>query len=293
MARYDIPSAEFDVAGARIGIVAARFNDDVVFRLLEAALDTLDRHGLDRERIPVARVPGAFELPLAARWLAIRYGSLTDTGGLCRPRERRRIVQEATAPGDEHIGEGGVATAHPPITAASAGRGRDGASPAARGGRGAAVLDAEHAGGDDMAARERRGTTLPDDEQAGEHGWPRERPRNSRNATIAGNVAADAIIALGAVIRGDTPHFDYVCAEAARGILAVSLELDVPVVFGVLTCDDHAQALVRAGGERVIETIYDPFYGTVERHTEPGPNKGREAALAALEMVSLRRRLGA
>ena len=182
MARYDMPSAELDVAGARIGIVAARFNDGIVSRLLEAALDTLARHGLDRERIPVARVPGAFELPLAARWLAIRYGSLTDT---------------------------------------------------------------------------------------------------------------DAIIALGAVIRGDTPHFDYVCAEAARGILAVSLELDVPVVFGVLTCDGHAQALVRAGGERVIETTYDPFYGTVERHTEPGPNKGREAALAALEMVSLRRRLGA
>ena len=314
MARYDIPSAELDVAGARIGIVAARFNDDVVSRLLEAALDTLDRHGLDRERIPVARVPGAFELPLAARWLATCHGPPTDSDGPGRPREGRRIVHEAGIPDDEPGGKNGTAAGCPPMPATSAGRGRDGASPAARGGRGAAILDAERAGGDDVAARGRqgaaildaeraggddvaarglRGTTLPDDEQAGEHGWPRERPRNSRNATIAGNVAADAIIALGAVIRGDTPHFDYVCAEAARGILAVSLELDVPVVFGVLTCDDHAQALVRAGGERVIETIYDPFYGTVERHTEPGPNKGREAALAALEMVSLRRRLGA
>ncbi len=158
MARYDISPADFDVAGARIGIVAARFNDRVVSRLLEAALDTLAGQGLDRDAILVARVPGAFELPLAARWIA-RQG------------------------------------------------------------------------------------------------------------------AADAVVALGAVIRGGTPHFDYVCAEAARGLRTASLELDVPVVFGVLTCDDQAQAEARAGGEH--------------------GNKGREAALAALEMVSLRRRLGA
>lgn len=158
MARYDISPADFDVAGARIGIVAARFNDRVVSRLLEAALDTLAGQGLDRDAILVARVPGAFELPLAARWVA-RQG------------------------------------------------------------------------------------------------------------------AADAVVALGAVIRGGTPHFDYVCAEAARGLRTASLELDVPVVFGVLTCDDQAQAEARAGGEH--------------------GNKGREAALAALEMVSLRRRLGA
>ena len=158
MARYDISPADFDVAGARIGIVAARFNDRVVSRLLEAALDTLAGQGLDQDAILVARVPGAFELPLAARWIA-RQG------------------------------------------------------------------------------------------------------------------AADAVVALGAVIRGGTPHFDYVCAEAARGLRTASLELDVPVVFGVLTCDDQAQAEARAGGEH--------------------GNKGREAALAALEMVSLRRRLGA
>ena len=158
MARYDIPPSGFDVAGARIGIVAARFNDRVVSRLLEAALDTFAGHGLDRDEILVVRVPGAFELPLAARWVA------------------------------------------------------------------------------------RQGAT-------------------------------DAVVALGAVIRGDTPHFDYVCAEAARGIQAASMENDVPVVFGVLTCDDQAQADARAGGEH--------------------GNKGSEAALAALEMVSLRRRLGA
>ena len=157
MARYDISPSEYDVAGARIGIVAARFNDAVVSLLLEAALDTLARHGLNRDNVPVVRVPGAFELPIAARWVARREG-------------------------------------------------------------------------------------------------------------------VDCVVALGAVIRGDTPHFDYVCAEAARGIQAASIDTDVPVVFGVLTCDDQAQADARAGGEH--------------------GNKGREAALAALEMVSLRRRLG-
>ena len=157
MARYDISPSEYDVTGARIGVVAARFNEDVVSRLLEGALDTLSRYGLGRDGVPVVRVPGAFELPLAARWLARR---------------------------------GGI----------------------------------------------------------------------------------DAVIALGVVIRGDTPHFDYVCAEAARGIQAASVETDVPAIFGVLTCDDRAQADARAGGEH--------------------GNKGREAALAALEMVSLRRRLG-
>ena len=158
MARYDISPSEYDVAGARVGIVAARFNDGVVSRLLQSALDTLERHGLNRDEVPVVRVPGAFELPLAARWI---------------------VRQEEV----------------------------------------------------------------------------------------------DAVVALGAVIRGDTPHFDYVCAEAARGVQAASVETDVPVIFGVLTCDDRAQADARAGGEH--------------------GNKGGEAALAALEMVSLRRRLGA
>ena len=157
MARYDISPSEYDTAGAHVGIVAARFNDGVVSRLLEGALETLSRYGFDREEILVVRVPGAFELPLAARW-------------------------------------------------------------------------------------------------------------------IAGRGDLDAVIALGAVIRGDTPHFDYVCAEAARGIQAASVETGIPVIFGVLTCDDPAQADARAGGEH--------------------GNKGSEAALAALEMVSLQRRLG-
>ena len=156
MARFDISPSEYDVAGARIAIVAARFNDGVVSRLLGAAVDTLSEHGLDADDVLVVRVPGAFELPLAARWLA------------------------------------------------------------------------------------RRGDI-------------------------------DAIVALGAVIRGDTPHFDYVCTQAARGIQAASAETGVPVIFGVLTCNNSGHAYARAGGEH--------------------GNKGSEAALAALEMVSLRRRL--
>ena len=156
MARYDIAPSEYDTAGARIAIVAARFNDAVVSRLLEAALDTLAGHGVSRDEVPVVRVPGAFEIPVTARWLA------------------------------------------------------------------------------------HRGTV-------------------------------DAVVALGAVIRGDTPHFDYVSAETARGIQSVSIETGVPVLFGVLTCDDQVQADARAGGEH--------------------GNKGREAALAALEMISLQRRL--
>ena len=83
--------------------------------------------------------------------------------------------------------------------------------------------------------------------------------------------AYDAIIALGCVIRGATPHFEYVAGECARGLAAVSLEYDVPVAFGVLTVDTIEQAIERAG-------------------TKAG-NKGAEAALAALEMVSLFRRL--
>ena len=334
MARYDILPSEFDAAGARIGIVAARFNDDIVSRLLEAALDTLARHGLDRESIPVTRVPGAFELPLAARWLATRYGSLTDTGGLDRSRERRRIVHGAAVPGDAHIGEDNVAAARSPMPVTSTGRGRDDPSAAARRRRGTATPDDEQAGGDSVAAarppipatsagrgrddpsaaaRGRRGTATPDDERAGGDSGSRGKPRTARNVMIPGNATADAVIALGAVIRGDTPHFDYVCTEAAGGLRAVSLELDVPIIFGVLTCDDHAQALERAGGGPAPSTPptrddsaepsgFDPpnsdFSDSAGRSRPAAAdsghrNKGREAALAALEMVSLRRRLGA
>jgi 6,7-dimethyl-8-ribityllumazine synthase len=82
----------------------------------------------------------------------------------------------------------------------------------------------------------------------------------------------DAIIVLGAVIRGGTPHFDYVCSECARGVTEVSLETGIPVLFGVLTCDDMEQATDRAGGKH--------------------GNKGADAALAAIEMATLLPKLG-
>jgi len=79
----------------------------------------------------------------------------------------------------------------------------------------------------------------------------------------------DAIVCLGAVVRGETPHFEYVAREAARGIADIARRHDVPVAFGVLTTDTVEQALARAGGER--------------------GNKGYEAAVTALEMVQVLR----
>lgn len=83
----------------------------------------------------------------------------------------------------------------------------------------------------------------------------------------------DAVIAVGAVIRGGTPHFDYVASEVAKGVAVASTGTQTPVTFGVLTCDTIEQAVERAG-------------------TKAG-NKGVEAALAAIEMVSLMQALGA
>ena len=84
---------------------------------------------------------------------------------------------------------------------------------------------------------------------------------------VAASERYDALVALGAVIRGDTPHFDYVAGEASRGLANASAEFDLPIAFGVLTCDTMAQAEARAGGEH--------------------GNKGWDAALAALEMADL------
>ena len=83
----------------------------------------------------------------------------------------------------------------------------------------------------------------------------------------------DAIVALGCVIRGETPHFEYVCTEATLGLGAVARGARIPLAFGVLTTDDLAQALARAG--------------------EGPDNKGYESAMAVLEMVSVFRGLGA
>ena len=82
---------------------------------------------------------------------------------------------------------------------------------------------------------------------------------------------ADAFIALGTVIRGDTPHFDYVCKFVTDGVLGLNMLLDVPVIFGVLTVNDEQQALERVGG--------------VHGH------KGEEAAITAIKMMALNRSL--
>ncbi len=87
---------------------------------------------------------------------------------------------------------------------------------------------------------------------------------------LAGRGGFDAIIALGAVIRGETPHFDYVAGETARGLQQAGLETGVPVIFGVLTTDTWEQAEARAGG--------------ASGHASNG-NKGFDAAMTAIEMA--------
>src|SRR5512132_548435 len=82
----------------------------------------------------------------------------------------------------------------------------------------------------------------------------------------------DALVALGAVLRGGTPHFEYVAGEVSKGVAQVALEADVPIAFGVLTCDSLEQALERSGAK--------------------AGNKGFEAAAAAVESADLRARLG-
>ena len=142
--------------GMRFGIVASRFNDFISGRLIEGAVDALVRAGADEKEVQLVRVPGAFELPLAAKKMA----------------------------------------------------------------------------------------------KSGRY---------------------DAVICLGAVIRGATPHFDYISAEVSKGIAVVGLETEVPVVFGVLTTDTLEQAIERAGSK--------------------SGNKGWDAAMTAIEMVDLFRKL--
>jgi 6,7-dimethyl-8-ribityllumazine synthase len=146
------------VRGARVGIVLARFNSFIGERLLEGALDALVRHGAERSHVDVARVPGAFEIPLALK---------------------------------------------------------------------------------QMAASKKY----------------------------------DGLIALGCVIRGETPHFEYVAGEATRGITQVGQQFDIPVGFGLLTVDTIEQAIERAGAK--------------------AGNKGADAALAVIEMVNLLKKLRA
>jgi 6,7-dimethyl-8-ribityllumazine synthase len=142
----------FDARGRRVVLIAARFNAALVDQLVAGATRAWRDHGGDASRLLVERVPGAFELPLAAKMFAA---------------------------------SGGV----------------------------------------------------------------------------------DAVVALGCVIRGDTPHFDYVAGECARGLMDAGLQTGVPVIFGVLTTENQAQAEERADVMRM--------------------NKGRESLEAALEMIEL------
>ncbi|MCX5885040.1 MAG: 6,7-dimethyl-8-ribityllumazine synthase [Proteobacteria bacterium] len=89
---------------------------------------------------------------------------------------------------------------------------------------------------------------------------------------VAGSKKYDAVICVGAVIRGATPHFEYISAEVAKGIAQVSLESEIPVAFGILTTDNIEQAIERAG-------------------TKSG-NKGWDAALSAIEMANLLKEIG-
>ena len=88
---------------------------------------------------------------------------------------------------------------------------------------------------------------------------------------MANNCTTDAIICIGCVIRGETPHFDYICQGVAFGLTQVSINAEIPVIFGVLTTNDLQQALNRAGGKH--------------------GNKGVEAAVTAIKMVALKREL--
>jgi 6,7-dimethyl-8-ribityllumazine synthase len=143
---------KFEGKGKKVAIIVSRWNEFIVSKLLDGALDALKRHNVDEKNIVIAYCPGAFEIPLTTKKLA-----------------------------------------------------------------------------------------------------------NSKKY--------DAVIALGAVIRGATPHFDYIAAEVTKGLAAISLETEIPCIYGVLTTDNIEQAIERAG-------------------TKSG-NKGFDAAMTAIEMISL------
>jgi len=147
-----IIEGNLDAKGLRVGLLVSRFNSFISDRLVEGAIDGLLRHNAEKEDINIVRVPGAYEIPPAAKKMA----------------------------------------------------------------------------------------------ESGRY---------------------DAIVCLGAVIRGATPHFDYVSAEVTKGVASVSLDSGIPVAFGVLTTDTIEQAIERAGSK--------------------AGNKGFDAAMAAVEMANL------
>lgn len=156
MAAYRIVEGKLDAKGLRVAIVASRFNDFITSRLIDGAVDCLLRHGASEKDISVLRVPGSFEIPLAAK-------------------------------------------------------------------------------------------------------------------KVAGGGKVDAVVCLGALIRGQTPHFEYISAEVTKGVAQVALDAGMPVTFGVVTADTLEQAVDRAGAK--------------------SGNKGFEAALGAIEMANLLRSL--
>jgi len=147
---------KLDAQGLKFAIIVSRFNDFIVGRLLDGAMDALSRHGAEEANIDIIKVPGAFEIPLAAKKTA----------------------------------------------------------------------------------------------KTGKY---------------------DAVICLGAVIRGSTPHFEYVAAEVSKGIAMVGLETEIPVTFGILTTDNIEQAIERAGSK--------------------SGNKGWDSANSAIEMINLFKQL--
>ena len=156
MSEYNLIEGKSQLDNAKITVVASRFNNFVVDRLLEACLGTLKNSGLQDQDITVVRVPGAFEIPSTVQY----------------------VIKHTTC---------------------------------------------------------------------------------------------NAVITLGAVIRGETPHFDYICSECTRGLGEISIANDIPVIFGVLTVDNTEQAMDRAGTEE--------------------SNKGAESAQAAIEMINVYRAL--
>ncbi len=153
MKKYE---GELQAKGLRFAIIVSRFNEFITNKLLDGAIDALVRHGAPEQNIEIVKVPGSFEIPLAAK-------------------------------------------------------------------------------------------------------------------KVAEKKSYDAVVCLGTIIRGATPHFDYVASEAAKGIASASMETGVPIAFGIITADNIEQAVERAG-------------------TKSG-NKGWDAALVAIEMAQLLKKL--
>lgn len=202
-----------DGRGRRFAIVVSRFSKvrkdgkPLGEVLLEGCLARLREAGVAERDLYIAYVPGAFELPLAAKALADR--SLDDFEDF--------DDDEDEDSDDEEDGD----------------------------------LDFDEFGGTDEA-----GTEFTNGNGNGNgHGRHDDSGDGitETEITIEGELVepdhVDAVIALGCIIRGETPHFEYVAGETARGLCAAGLATDVPVIFGVLTCNNSEQALARCGGE--------------------------------------------